>query len=392
MVVSRLAFFCLLFGALSVAPCAAASAPAKAAPRNLLKNPGFEESIKGHEWMPTGWDTSRADMPSVFFGRDTLEAHGGRYAVSVANGSGVLPMSHNWSQTLLVDKELWGKDLVFTVWTKSNGVDGRAYIKLEAYRDTVSKMARTWGISRDDATRRLRINPVDDPLYDVAWKRQFFSETETPWVKRQVRVYVPPTSNVVFVRCGLIGTGQLVIDDATLTAEPAEPASELPLNANLLADPGFEKHDVNGWEYSLPPYAEMYAEPDSEIVHAGKYSVRFSSQSAAIVPGRAGVCQVFSNRNFSNKRVRLTAYIKTDSLRSSSAYIKVFSHGLSGIDQNAGNQIFSGTMDWGQATVEMDVPPDTFELWVWLSYTAPAPGRVYFDDASLQVLGPAGTQ
>ena len=104
------------------------------------------------------------------------------------------------------------------------------------------------------------------------------------------------------------------------------------------------------------------------------------------------MCQVFSNRSFSNKRVRLTAYIKTDSLRSSSAYIKVFTHGLSGIDQNAGNQIFSGTMDWGQATVEMDVPPDTFELWVWLSYTAPAPGRVYFDDASLRVLGPAGTQ
>ena len=104
----------------------------------------------------------------------------------------------------------------------------------------------------------------------MAWKRQFFSDQETPWVKRQVRVFVPPTSNVVFVRCGLIGTGQLVIDDASLTAEPAEPATELPLNTNLLADPGFEKHDVNGWEYSLPPYAEMYAEPDSQIVHSGR--------------------------------------------------------------------------------------------------------------------------
>ena len=39
--------------------------------------------------------------------------------------------------------------------------------------------------------------------------------------------------------------------------------------------------------------------------------------------------------------------------------------------------------------MELDAPKDTYQVWAWLLYTAPADGRVYFDDASLEVLGPA---
>ena len=62
---------------------AAAPAPAK----NLLLNPGFERGQSGHEWMPAAWDTSDAGLTTVFFGRDTLAAHGGHYSVNVANTS-----------------------------------------------------------------------------------------------------------------------------------------------------------------------------------------------------------------------------------------------------------------------------------------------------------------
>ena len=99
---------------------------------NLLKNPGFEELVPGHDWMPAGWDTSRTGLLSVFFGRDTLSPHGGEYSVNVANVSNRFPMAYNWSQGVIVGPEAWNKDAVFTIWTRCNGVDGRAYVLLQA--------------------------------------------------------------------------------------------------------------------------------------------------------------------------------------------------------------------------------------------------------------------
>lgn len=366
---------------------AAIAAPAAAQSKNLLLNPGFEEPLQGHPWMPSGWDTSRAGMIPVFFGRDTFMVHSGTYAGSVANASTFITMAHNWSQVLIVDQAAWGKDLVFSAWTRSNGVEGRAYIKVDAYQDTISKMAKLWGVSRDSAAGRLSINAIDDPLINLGWQREFFTENETDWVRREVRLFVPPSTNVVFARCGIIGTGQLVIDDASLTLEPALPAAKLAANVNLLLDGGFEL-DGKSWEHSLPPYPGMKIERDSTIKRSGKASVRMSSPSGATVPGPTGVCQVFSNRNFADKRVRLTAFVKTDSLYSN-ASIKLLCQTPHGVEQIVSSEDLSGTKDWTEARVDMETPSDTYAVWVWLMYTAPAKGRVYFDDATLKVLGPA---
>src|SRR5439155_16509216 len=168
---------------------AAGPRPSEAA-KNLLVNPDFEQAIKGHDWMPAGWDTSQAGMPSVFFGRDSSTAHAGHYSVNVASASALLPLAHNWSQSMVIGKESWGRDLVFTVWTRSVGVDGRAYVKLEAYRDTISKMAKLWNVDRESAANRLRIQALNDPLIDLGWRREFFSEPETGWIRHQLRLYV----------------------------------------------------------------------------------------------------------------------------------------------------------------------------------------------------------
>jgi hypothetical protein len=228
----------LAFAIVLAAAASCGAAPANP-PGELLANPGFEEPLEAHPWMPASWDTSQTDLPTVFFGRDTFLVHSGRYAVSVANTSLLVPVWHNWNQSVIVGREAWGKDAVFSVWTRSNGQQGRAYVLIQAYRDTVGKMAKTWRIPRDAAHRRLGINKIDDPLLDTGWKRLYFSDNETGWVQRQVRVYVPPSTNMIYVRCGLLGTGQVIFDDASLTLQPAEPAAAVPPNANLLADPGF---------------------------------------------------------------------------------------------------------------------------------------------------------
>ncbi len=374
----------LVMSLAALALCAAAI-PSRA-DTNLLKNPGFEDPVRDHAWMAAGWDTSRTGLPSVFFGRDTMVAHGGRYSVNVANVSTRIPMAYNWSQSVPVGPEAWGKDAVFTIWSRSNGLEGRAYFLLQAYRDTVSKMALAWGLDREEAMRKLKITKIDDPLLDLGWKRQQFSENQTDWVKREVRVYIPPTVNMLYVRSGLVGTGQVIFDDASLTLETALPPDPIPLNTNLLADPGFEG-DGNAWEYSTPPFDGLQVVRDEAVAHTGKASVRLEGTNG-IVQARAGACQVLCNRQLAGKRVRISAWVKTDSLRSS-AFLKVYFHGLKEAKAVPGWEQFSLNTPWTKTVFEADVPEDTYAVWAWFLYMTPAEGRAYYDDMSFEVLGPA---
>jgi hypothetical protein len=365
---------------------AAASAPANAAP-NLLGNPGFENALKGHPWMPAAWDTFESGQSTVFFGRDTFMVHGGRYAVNVANVSTLIPLFHNWSQSIVVGREAWNKDAVFTVWTRSNGLQGRAYALLQAYRDTVTKMQKTWKVSRDTVMHRLGINRIDDPNIALGWRREYFSDPETPWVKRELRVFVPPSTNVIAVRLGLLGTGQVLFDDASLTLEPARPAPQIALQTNLLQDAGFEG-DCNAWEYSLPPYEGLRCERDTVVRHSGTASMRFGATSDGWVEARAGVCQAIVNRDLGGKRVRLKGWVMTDSL-STMAYTKIYFTTHDGSVHESTPRQFTSTTPWTEAVMEVDAPPGTYIAWPWLVYNVPARGQIWFDDLSFEVIGPA---
>jgi len=377
--------------ALLAAPALLFPVAARAASKNLLTNPGFEDPLEGHPWMPAGWDTSVSGLPTTFFGRDTFLVHSGQFCVNVANISTVLPMAHNWSQSLLVGKEAWNKDALFTVWTRSNGVEGRAYCLLQAYRDTVSKMSKVWNVPRDEAAQRLHIHKVDDPLLDFGWKRTLFSDPQTDWVKRELRVYCPPGVNMLYVRCGVLGTGQLLIDDASLTLEPPQAAPALRTGANLPADGGFEE-DWAPWELGLPPFAGLHIDKDSTEAHGGKYSARFEyihdpGAPTAPVLTRIGVCQVVTNRNLGGKRVRMSGWCRTDSLESVS-YLKIFAHGQYGTTQGIASEQISQTSPWTYTTQVLDLPPDTYQVWAWCQYDGPAKGVIHWDDVKLEVLGP----
>ncbi len=383
-------FVILWLAALTLVLAAAAPCTAADPSGELLLNPGFEDSLETHPWMPSAWDTSQTALPTVFFGRDTLLAHGGRYAVSVANTSTLVPTWHNWSQTVLVGPESWGKDLVFSMWTRSNGLQGRAYILLQAYRDTIGKMTKILGIPRDLAGRRIGINKLDDPLLDLGWKRVYFSEPETDWVRREARVFVPPSTNVIYARCGLVGTGQVIFDDASLRLETARPTPPPPLHTNLLVDPGFEG-DGNDWEYSMPPYSGLRIDRDTTQAHSGKACIRYTASKQGYIQARVGACQVLG-RGLAGNRVRLSAWVKTDSLTGSMTYTRLYCNSLSrGLVQSEPGQSLSLTNDWSPVSFEMDLPPDAVEIWAWFAYNVPATGTVYYDDVSLEVLGPAST-
>jgi hypothetical protein len=367
--------------------CAVPAAHAARVPANLLQNSGFEQALPGHPWMPAAWDTSESGLPTVFFGRDTFLVHSGNYAVTVANVSTVWPMSHNWSQALKVDRAWWGKDAVLSVWTRSNGLQGRGYILLQAYRDTLTRAALDHHVSRDSAMRILNIKRIDDPAYPLGWKRRYFSENETEWVRREVRVFLAPLTNTIFVRCGMTGTGQVIFDDASLTLETARPADPLPLNTNLLLDPSFEEGG-NAWEFSAPPWEGMHVDVDSTIAHTGHMCGKATGGNNGWVKGRAGFCQVIVNRDLGGKQVRMSGYVRTDSLKGI-AGIRLYAHTLHGEENMPPPMQFSNNTDWTLTSLDMDLPKDTYEVWAWFQYNAPVPGTVYYDDCSLEVIGPA---
>jgi hypothetical protein len=356
-------------------------------PVNLLDNPGFEDTLADHPWMAAGWDTSVTGTPTVFFGRDTMAAHGGRYSVNVANVSMLIPAWNNWSQTLVVGPEAWNKDAVLTLWTRSNGVQGRGYVLLQAYRDTVGKMAKTWKLPRDSARVRLGIVTAGDPYVYLGARREYFSDTETGWVRRQVRVFVPPSTNLLIVRGGLFGTGQVLFDDASLSVERALTPPDPPVGVNLLEDPGFEGNG-DRWEYSLPPYDEMRCDRDTTVAHSGKASICFEGGTTGMVTTRAGVAQLIGNRRLAGKRVRLSGWVKCDSLMGL-AYIKLYCTTLTQDEDVGAPRQIGNTAPWTKLVMEMDVPKDAYQVWALLLYNAPASGRVCFDDASLEVIGPA---
>lgn len=361
---------------------------ARATTRSLLQNPDFERTVAGHPWMPTGWDTSMADLPTVFFGRDSFIVHGGKWAVNVANMSTAFPMAHNWSQALLVGPEAWGKMASFKVWTRSNGLEGRAYLVVQAYNDTASRMSKIWGVDHDEALKRLGINKIDDPLLDLGWKRTQFDDPLTEWVQREARAYVPVGTNVLFTRLGLMGTGQVLFDDASLTFEPAPPPTKPAKGENLFAEPGFEGHGL-AWDIAIPPYEGAKVAIDSTVAHSGRSSLKISDFWDGLVEARIGAGQPFEGRRLRGQRVRLSAWFKGDSLQGS-CFVKVYAQGLhSRVQQSPAAELLSGTWDWKELSIEFDITPDAELVWANLLALAPARGTVWIDDARFEVVGPA---
>jgi hypothetical protein len=353
---------------------------------NLLLNPGFERGLEGHEWMPSNWDTSQSGLNTVFFGRDTLLKRSGRYGISIANTSTVLRMGHNWSQTILVGPEAWNKTATFSVWTYSAGQDGRAYVLLQAYRDTVTRLSLVWNVSREEVLGRLGIAPIDDPLLDLGWKDKQFEGGTPGWVRREVKIWVPEYTNVLFVRVGLFGTGQVAFDDASLVLGPPEPVAKVAPGQNVLVDPGFEDGGLE-WEWVAPPFEGLRAELDSTVTHSGRYSIAFSHLRSTPVTARLGMAQPVDGRLIAGKQVKLTAWFKGDSL-SQDVFTSVNYNTPFGGDQNPGISNLHGTFDWKQAMVIVNVPETVRQGWAWLQFTAPTTGRLWMDDASLTILGP----
>lgn len=349
---------------------------------NLLSNPGFEE---GGLFTPTSWDTTVSGVPTVLFYWDSDVHHGGAKSASIVNAGDIIPIWHNWNRILPSGSRYVGRDLELSVWTKSAQLSGRGYVMVQCYRDTVMNLALSKNISREEARKEMGFKFADDPQLETGWARQYFSAETSDWTERKVRVYVPPTTNLIIVRFGIFGPGQVWFDDATLTAVPARAPAPIALGKNLLANPGFER-PMDEWEASMPPTPGATIEPDSTTAHSGRYSALMTTLQKPAFQTYQAACQVFNMRQLSGKRVRMSGWCKLENVNDSSAYLNIYATGKYGVDGSLAGEALTGTRDWTFYSVDWDVPKDSYTVWARAGYQSTL-GKCWWDDLKFEVLG-----
>ena len=140
---------------------------------------------------------------------------------------------------------------------------------------------------------------------------------------------------------------------------------------------------------AIPPYEGSKIVVDSTVAHSGRRSIRLQDFWDGLVETRIGVGQSVAGRSLRGLRVRLTGWFKGDSLVGT-AMVKMYSHGLkSRVVQSPGAELLSGSWDWKQLVIELDIPEDSEIVWAHLQAIAPARGTVWIDDASFEVVGPS---
>jgi len=345
-------------------------------------NPGFEE---GGLFNPSDWDTTVAGVPTVLFYWDPDVKRSGTRSASVVNAGDALPVWHNWNQMIPDAQDLIGKDLELTVWVRSAQMSagGRGYVMLQAYRDTVMNVALDQGIPRDKARQAMGFKYADDPQLETGWARRYFSSDLEEWTPLKVRLFVPPTTNLIVIRCGIFGSGQVWFDDAQLAVRPPA-TTAIALGKNLLANPGFER-PLDEWEFSMPPTPQSAIVRDSTMAHTGRFSAKFTAPVKAAFQTYMNACQVWNARNLSGRRVRLSGWGKTENL-TDSAYLSVYATGYYGVEGSLAGDAFTGTRDWSFYSVEFDVPKDTYTVWARAGVQA-SPGTTWWDDLKFEVLG-----
>jgi len=384
---NRIVAFAVLLSSLVLSAVAFTPQTADAqAGTNLLANPSFEE---GGLFTPTDWDTTVAGVPTVLFYWDPDVSHSGKKGLSIVNAGDIIPIWHNWNQMIPNAQKFAGKDLELNVWTRSAQLSGRGYVMVQAYRDTVMNYAIAKNMTREEARKEMGYKYADDPQLEMGWARQYFSVESSDWTQRKVRVYVPPTTDLIVVRFGLFGPGQVWFDDATLTASPAKPAAAIALGKNLLGNPGFERAP-DEWEYSLPPTPGAMIEMDSTTAHSGRFSALMTTQQKPGFQTYQAAAQVFNARNLSGKRVRMSGWCKLENINDASAYLSIYATGFYGVDGSLAGDALSGTKDWTFYSVEWDVPKDSFTVWARAGYQSTL-GKCWWDDLKFEVLGDSQT-
>jgi hypothetical protein len=165
----------------------------------------------------------------------------------------------------------------------------------------------------------------------------------------------------------------------------------IPLVVGLLAFIGvaYGGDLPKGWyKFAKSPGTEVEAGTDEKVFHSKPNSFYLKCTS-----GKGGnINQEISGSEYAGKRIRLSAYLKSDNLVNDNGYGgQIWAYSFSGgelyMTSAAGN--IKGTTDWKEYSVVFDIPEDNPSVTYGLSVSGQ--GTVWIDSISWEVVDKATT-
>jgi hypothetical protein len=101
---------------------------------------------------------------------------------------------------------------------------------------------------------------------------------------------------------------------------------------------------------------------DTNVKHSGRASARIKSNTAAPAEGFGGFMQVFGADAYHGKRVRMSAWLKSENANALQLWVRLDgAKSMLGFDNMDGRAV-KGTSDWKKYELTLDVPADTINI------------------------------
>ncbi len=123
---------------------------------------------------------------------------------------------------------------------------------------------------------------------------------------------------------------------------------------------------------------------DREMKHSGKASahLKFTADKAE---GFGTMMQTFKADAYRGKRVRMSAWMRTENADSAQFWLRLDGAKSSGGFDNMDNRAVTGTTDWKRYEITLDIPADTVNIAFGIILSGK--GQVWVDDFAFEVVG-----
>jgi hypothetical protein len=333
-----------------------------------LKNPGLEDGL-------AAWQTSSQPYKTNFsVDVDKTVAHSGSASALIkSNGEDV---KGSGSLTWSVDaKEYQGKRLRWSGYLKSDTkttetAEGRAGLWMSV--SGVYPGQEAWQVSMMASD-----NMMDRPVVG-----------STDWQRYDVVMDVPAGAERITFGAALDGPGKMWVDDVRLEVVSADvPSTEYYRGTGTrFENTGFE-NGLAGWHKYSQRFSAYESGVDKDVKHGGEASGYLKAEQANLehVPGELG--QKIRADEYRGQRVRLTAYIKTKDVEGGVGIGmgSLLPDGSRGPYDDMTTRLITGTNDWQQVQVVVDVPEEATTI--LMGVVMYGPGQMWADDLQLDVVG-----
>ncbi len=316
-----------------------------------LENPGFEEGFIKWGANPTS---------DYSFGIDNSVVHSGNASMAIASKTEQLSTVR---LTQRIDPGLIaGNRVRLSGYIRTRDVTALAGLSMQVFSVQEQGSLASPTSAYDDMSDRAPSGTTD-------------------WTRYEVVLDIPKEATDVWVGAVLKGGGQMWVDDLELVRVDDSVATTDSIGHQDARNMGFE--DGTHWWELLGPYATKGI--DNQTVHGGKTSARLE-QTTSDPENYAAYAQWVRVGNYAGKRVRFSAFLKTDNVQEQAGlWLQVYNGLAIAVQDEMETRPIYGTTDWTQYEIVLDVPPNSTILAMGVQISGA--GRLWIDDADLEIVG-----